>query len=143
MHLNSDTSRKERRQRMDSRNTILPTIDFSSQELKPGTSTWESVKEEVRTALEEFGCFQAHYDKIPNEIREKVFDTLLPELFDLPFEDKARNQGSRISDGYIGSHSGRSSFESFGIEDATLPEKVDSFTDTVWPQGNSNFRYLF
>ncbi|KAK6789486.1 hypothetical protein RDI58_013286 [Solanum bulbocastanum] len=60
----------------------IPTIDFCK-ELKPNTPQWKSTKEQVFEALKEFGCFEAIYDKVPNEIREAMFGTL-NEIFELP-----------------------------------------------------------
>lgn len=121
---------------------MLPVIDFSSEELKRGSSTWESVKAEVRTAVEKYGCFLALYDKIPNEVREQVFDTTA-ELFDLPLQHKTQDIFGRDFIGYIGPNSERPLYESLGIENATSPEKVDLFTSKICTTGNFNFRYIF
>ena len=117
----------------------LPGIDFSSQDLKPGTPVWDSVKVQVRKALEEFGCFEALFDKIPIELRKTLFDALV-ELFDLPLQTKSRNSSKKPFHGYVGQHPSAPLFETMGVEEPTLLEKVESFTDLMWPQGNSNFR---
>ncbi|KAL3529968.1 hypothetical protein ACH5RR_009290 [Cinchona calisaya] len=116
----------------------LPIVDFSQPELKPGTSKWDLVKNQVRLALEEFGCFEAKFDKIPPELRKSIFDTL-EELFDLPLQVKLRNSSKKPYHGYVGQYPMVPLFESMGIDDATIPEKVESFIDLLWPEGNSNF----
>ncbi|PPS12502.1 hypothetical protein GOBAR_AA08136 [Gossypium barbadense] len=68
----------------------LPVIDFSNQNLKPGSLEWNSVKTQVRQALEEYGCFEASYDKASSELRKAVFESL-KELFELPLETKMKN----------------------------------------------------
>ncbi|KAE8678148.1 hypothetical protein F3Y22_tig00111440pilonHSYRG00058 [Hibiscus syriacus] len=42
----------------------LPVIDFSKQELKPGSPEWDLAKLHVREALEEYGGFEALFDKV-------------------------------------------------------------------------------
>ncbi|KAK4716434.1 hypothetical protein R3W88_014772 [Solanum pinnatisectum] len=61
----------------------IPIIDFCNLELKPNTPQWECTKEQIFEALKEFGCFEAIYDKVPNEIREAMFGNL-KEVFELP-----------------------------------------------------------
>ncbi|KAH0729401.1 hypothetical protein KY290_000533 [Solanum tuberosum] len=61
---------------MASTKVKIPTIDFSNLELKPNTPLWESTKVQVFEALKEYGCFEAIYDKIPNEIREGMIPHL-------------------------------------------------------------------
>ncbi|CAI9108626.1 OLC1v1008276C2 [Oldenlandia corymbosa var. corymbosa] len=123
---------------MGSNSIILPKIDFSDSELKPGTEKWASIRSKVLGALEEFGCFEAAFDKIPIETRRSLFDAL-EELFDLPLQIKVRNSSKKPFHGYVGQYPQVPLYESMGIDDANLPEKVQSFTDLLWPEGNSNF----
>ena len=67
----------------------LPVIDFTSPNLKPGTVEWDSVRGDVRRALEEYGCFEALFDKVPVKLRKAVFD-VSEEAFQLPLETKKR-----------------------------------------------------
>lgn len=124
---------------MDSEAIKLPVIDFSCKDLKTGTEIWDSVKAEVRKALEEFGCFEALFDKIPQEICKGLFDSLA-ELFDLPLQTKIRNISKKPFHGYVGQYPVAPLFESMGMEEPTFPENVETFTNILWPQGNSNFR---
>lgn len=117
----------------------LPVIDFRSQELKPGSSKWESTKEEVMRALEEFGCFKAHYDKIPAEIRKAVFESS-EKFFDQPSEVKTKNAKGgfySIDEPYFNS---TPHFSSVGVPKQTVPEMAESLTDLMWPQGDPSFR---
>ncbi|CDP08458.1 unnamed protein product [Coffea canephora] len=123
---------------MGSETTSLPTIDFSNPGLKPGAPEWDLVKDQVRKALEEYGCFEALFDKIPLELQKSLFDAL-EELFDLPLQTKVRNSSKKPFHGYVGQYPMVPLYESMGIDDATISEKVESFTDLLWPEGNSNF----
>lgn len=116
----------------------LPIIDFSGIELKPGTPSWDSVKSKVHQALQEYGCFEASFDKVPSELRKSLFNAL-QELFDLPLQTKLKNSSRIPFHGYIGQHPMVPLYESMGIEDAPSPQKSENFTDHLWPQGNPAF----
>ncbi|CAH8358526.1 unnamed protein product [Eruca vesicaria subsp. sativa] len=110
----------------------LPVIDFSDQTLIPGTSKWDKVKADVRKALEDYGCFEALFDKVSVELDKSVFEAM-EELFDLPVQTKQRHVSSKPFHGYLNYNV----CQSFGISDANLVEKVNEFTQQLWPgQGN-------
>ena len=119
----------------------LPIIDFSNIEKRPGSLEWDSVKGQVREALEEYGCFEATFDKIPLDMRKAIFGAL-EELFDLPLQTKLKNASKKPYHGYVGQYPMVPLYESMGIEDATIDEKVQDFTQILWPQGNPNFWYI-
>lgn len=120
----------------------LPLIDFSIPGgLKPCTPEWDSVRSQVRQALEEFGCFEASFNKVPLDIRKAVFDAL-KQLFDLPLQTKVRNVSNKPFHGYVGQYPQVPLFESMGIDDATDSPKVESFTNIFWHQGNPSFRFV-
>ncbi|XVE52139.1 hypothetical protein DITRI_Ditri02bG0098400 [Diplodiscus trichospermus] len=124
---------------MDSETSFrLPVVDFSKQGLKPGSPEWDSVKTQVRQALEDYGCFEALYDKAPLELRKAVFGGL-EELFDLPLQTKMLNVSDKPSHAYIAPHPNAPLYESIGIEDPNIPENVESLTDSLFPQGNTSF----
>jgi len=59
----------------------IPVINFPpSGVLKSGTPEWESIKFQVMKALEEYGCFEALFDKVSLDLRKSVFSSL-KELF--------------------------------------------------------------
>ncbi|KAL5758098.1 hypothetical protein ACOSP7_020709 [Xanthoceras sorbifolium] len=124
---------------MGSETTVrLPVIDFSKPDLKPGSAEWDSVRANVRQALEEFGCFEAKFDKVPVEIRKGIFSAL-EELFDLPLETKLRNNSKKPFHGYVGQYPQVPLYESMGVDDANIMENVKSLTNSFWPQGNQTF----
>ncbi|KAF6166984.1 hypothetical protein GIB67_030677 [Kingdonia uniflora] len=116
----------------------LPIINFSKEELKPGTLKWNSVRVEVRKALEEYGAFEAVYDRMSPELCNQVFGEL-KDLFNLPVEIKSRNLSEKFSLGYIGPSAMMPIFESIGIQDATELENIESFANLMWPKGNTSF----
>ncbi|KAK1578730.1 hypothetical protein Q3G72_032692 [Acer saccharum] len=116
----------------------LPVIDFSKPDLKPGSPDWDLVRAEVRQALEEFGCFEAKFNKVPVEIRKGIFSAL-EELFNLPLETKLRNRSKKPFHGYVGQYPQVPLYESMGIDDANIIENVNSLTNNLWPQGNQSF----
>lgn len=119
----------------------LPVIDFSKPDLKPGSNEWDLVKGQVQQALQEYGCFEALFDKIPLHLREAIFGSL-QELFDLPLQAKIRNVSNKPYHGYVGQYPQVPLYESMGVDDANITEKVEALTTTLWPQGNSSFRFF-
>ncbi|KAL2516546.1 2-oxoglutarate (2OG) and Fe(II)-dependent oxygenase superfamily protein [Forsythia ovata] len=121
---------------MGSETIKLPTIDLSK--VKQGSHTWDLVKNQVRKALEEYGCFEALYDKIPKPTRKATFD-VLKELFDLPLEIKLKNRSNKPYHGYVGQHALVPLYESLGIDNALALGKIQNFTNLMWPNGNPTF----
>ena len=117
----------------------LPIIDFSKLNLKPGTLEWDLVKAQVRQALEEFGCFEASFNKVSLDLRKAILNSL-HELFELPLQTKMRNLSKKPFHGYVGQYPMVPLYESMGIDDANISEKVESFTKVLWPEGNPGFR---
>nr|VDD01184.1 unnamed protein product [Brassica oleracea] len=116
----------------------LPVIDFTSPNLKPGTVEWDSVRGDVRRALEEYGCFEALYDKVPVQLREAVFN-VSEEAFQLPLETKQRVVSKRKYRGYVCQIPTLPLFEVMGVDFAENEDKVNEFTHKLWPQGNASF----
>ncbi|OMP00181.1 Oxoglutarate/iron-dependent dioxygenase [Corchorus olitorius] len=117
----------------------LPVIDFSQENLKPGTSTWVATCNKVRQALEEHSCFEAKFDKVPLQLHETVFSAV-GELFDLPTEVKLRNKSNKPYFGYFGQFKSLPLYESMAIDNPTALEGAQSFTNLMWPAGNDRFR---
>ncbi|KAL4387605.1 hypothetical protein GQ457_09G012690 [Hibiscus cannabinus] len=114
----------------------LPVIDFSKQELKPGSPEWDSAKHHVREALEEYGCFEASLNRVL-EVRKAVFGAL-EELFDLPLQTKQLYVSDKPSRGYNPAVSGL--HEHMVIDAANIAENIErGLTTTLWPHGNISF----
>ncbi|XP_028075470.1 probable 2-oxoglutarate-dependent dioxygenase AOP1.2 [Camellia sinensis] len=121
----------------------LPIIDFTKENLKPGTSSWDKTSKQVLSALEEYGCFVAVYDhEVSLELRDKVFNKV-EELFELPTATKMQNQASIPLYGYVGQTPSLPLCESMGIDGANTLEGIQKFTNIMWPNGNDDFRLLF
>ncbi|XP_050231462.1 probable 2-oxoglutarate-dependent dioxygenase AOP1.2 [Mercurialis annua] len=116
----------------------LPAIDFSNEELKPGTEVWESVKYQVRKALEDYGCFEAFFNKVPADLRKSILGAI-EEVLELPLETKLRNVSKKPFHGYFGQLLVAPLYESMGIDDANVAEMVETFANVLWPQGNPTF----
>ncbi|XP_017978540.1 PREDICTED: 2-oxoglutarate-dependent dioxygenase AOP3 [Theobroma cacao] len=117
----------------------LPVIDFSEGNLNPGTSTWVSACNDVRQALEEQGCFEARFDKVPLQLHDTVFATAA-ELFDLPTEVKMRNTSNKPYFDYFGQYRSLPLYESLAMDNPTTHSGTQSFTNLMWPAGNDRFR---
>ena len=117
----------------------LPVLDFTEEDLKPGTDSWLSACKSVRQALEECGCFVVVYNKASEGLQNGVFEAL-KELFDLPSEIKMRNkyEGKPLKS-YVGQNSKIPLHESLGIDEGTTREGIQSFAHLMWPNGNDQF----
>jgi len=126
---------------MGSEDTLkLPVIDFTHLKPEVKNSNWETVKSEVHKALVEYGCFEAIFDRVPLDLRKALFGSL-QELFDLPLQTKILNVSKKPYHGYVGQYPMIPLFESMGIDDAIVHEKVESMTNIMWPNGNASFRH--
>ncbi|XP_060183193.1 deoxypodophyllotoxin synthase-like [Lycium barbarum] len=105
----------------------LPPLNLSNEYLKP---------DEVRGALEEYGCFLAVFDSVSPELNNEIFHAL-EELFDLPRETKICNTSEKpfeTQEGGRGLNSGFTS-EDFGNESIFLRIEFDLPRSKV-TQGN-------
>ncbi|KAL4585593.1 hypothetical protein LXL04_010216 [Taraxacum kok-saghyz] len=117
----------------------LPSVDFSNLNTQnPDQCVWDSAKTKALEALQLYGCFEASFDKISPDLQKSVFHEL-GQLFDLPLETKQRNSSDREFHGYIGQIPFMPLYESMGIDAPYVTEKVDSFTNLMWPEGNPKF----
>ncbi|XP_059637356.1 probable 2-oxoglutarate-dependent dioxygenase AOP1 [Cornus florida] len=113
---------------------LLPVIVFSDK-LKSGTLEWESVRARVQQALQEYGSFEACFNKVPFELRKSMFGAI-QEIFELPLQTKSGIPAKTPFGGYIGKSPTAPWREIMAIEDVLIPEKLTSFTNLLWPQGN-------
>lgn len=116
----------------------LPTINLGGENTNPGTSSWTSTCNNIKQALEEYGCFIAVYDKFSLDLHNKAIDVIQP-MFELPTEVKARNCSNLPYHGYYKPGNPMPLLESLGIEDALMRNAVRSFTNLLWPSGNHQF----
>ncbi|MFS7932871.1 putative oxoglutarate/iron-dependent dioxygenase, non-hem dioxygenase domain-containing protein [Helianthus anomalus] len=114
----------------------IPVINMV--DMKQNTGFLASARDEVRHALEEYGCFLVVCDGITEEVNKEIFDSL-KNLFDLPTETKVKNTSDKAYHGYVGQIPFLPLLESLGIENATSVHGVNSFTNIMWPSGNDSF----
>lgn len=120
----------------------LPVLDFSKEDLKPGTNCWLKACNDVRQALEEYGCFIIECNNLlSSEFRNEIFGAL-KELFDLPTETKMKNRYEKPLNGYVGQIPKLPLHESMGIDNATSLQATQNFAKLMWPKGNDSFWYM-
>ncbi|CAN8269295.1 unnamed protein product [Cochlearia groenlandica] len=123
---------------ISSKTKSLPVIDFSVPNLEPETLEWDMVRNLVRKALEEYGCFEALFDGVSKDLRKTIFEAS-KEVFDLPIETKLSAKLEKRNSGYTCHVSDMPLFEGMGFDGVDNPNVVDDLTLKVWPQGNINF----
>ena len=116
----------------------IPVIDFTKKNLKPGTNEWFLACKEVRHAFEEYGCFEAVYDKIPIELHNSVF-AQAEDLFNLLLETKMQKTSEKPYHSYYGQLSVVPLYESLGIDQPNTLEGSQKFSKLMWPGGNDTF----
>nr|XP_004287966.2 PREDICTED: probable inactive 2-oxoglutarate-dependent dioxygenase AOP2 [Fragaria vesca subsp. vesca] len=116
----------------------LPTINFSLQDLKPGSSSWTSTCKQVRNALEEYGCFVALYPQVSQELMDNIFGQSR-DLFEVPLENKVKNTSEEPYRGYIGPNPLLPLYEGIAIDNVTSPQETQKFRDLMWPNGKTQF----
>lgn len=119
----------------------LPTLDLTGKNLNPDSSTWIATCDDVRNALEEYGCFVAMYDQISSELSNTMV-TCLEDLFSLPTETKVQNLSNNKYFGHVAPNTLFPLYESIGIIGVNTPEGTQTFTDLMWPSGNDIFWYV-
>ncbi|KAJ0007115.1 hypothetical protein Pint_29976 [Pistacia integerrima] len=108
----------------------LPVLDFSRKDLEPGTTTWFKTCNDVRQALEDYGCFIMEYNKLPPKLCGEVFGCL-KDLFDLPTETKMKNRYEKPLNGYVGQILKLPLHESMGIDNATSLQATQNFSNII------------
>ncbi|KAK4481903.1 hypothetical protein RD792_012815 [Penstemon davidsonii] len=116
----------------------LAVIDFTDENMKPGSEFWLSACKEMRQAFENHGCFVALYDKISPQLHKSIFQAA-DDLFDLPTEIKVQNINEKPYHGYVGQIPIVPLHEGLGIDYATTLEGAQTFTNLMWPNGNDSF----
>lgn len=116
--------------------TNIPVVNFSDENLKPGTTSWLKVRNDVCLALEEYGCFVAELgNKFPLELHEAIFGAA-KEMFDFPIETKEKVKSEKLFHGYVASPLR----ERMMIDNATSHEVTRKLTNIFWPNGNDHVR---
>ncbi|XP_060670855.1 deoxypodophyllotoxin synthase-like [Ziziphus jujuba] len=126
---------------MDSQTQIpqIPVIDFSSENFKNGSSSWLSMCNQIRYALEDYGCFVAKYDRLSPQLSAKL-SSQAKHMFDLPTETKKKNTSDEPFRGYYTrKHEMPPLREGMGIDNARFVEQTQKFTNLMWPHGNDQF----
>ncbi|KAL2486252.1 2-oxoglutarate (2OG) and Fe(II)-dependent oxygenase superfamily protein [Abeliophyllum distichum] len=116
----------------------LIVVDFTKEDMMPGSNSWSYACKDIRKALENHGCFIALYDKISPKLEKAIFHAA-DELFDLPTEVKIQNINEKPYHGYVGQMPIVPLHEGLGIDYATTLEGAQSFTKLMWPNGNDSF----
>ncbi|KAJ1404161.1 Oxoglutarate/iron-dependent dioxygenase [Sesbania bispinosa] len=116
----------------------LPVIDFTDENLKPGSDTWFWTCQVVRSAFEDHGGFLALYDKVDPVLYDSVFSAM-KQLFDLPLEAKMQQTTDKPIYSYAGQRPDIPLYESLAIDNPVSAENCQKYTKIMWPQGNEHF----
>ncbi|WCJ40683.1 2-oxoglutarate (2OG) and Fe(II)-dependent oxygenase superfamily protein [Euphorbia peplus] len=107
----------------------IPVVELFGENLKAGSDSWNSACQEVRKALEKYGCFELVYNKYSIEFRNSILEAM-EEFFNLPDEIKTKNTHQDFGHAYA--YNGKSSnlpiSKTARIENATNKQVWQNFT---------------
>ncbi|WCJ40699.1 2-oxoglutarate (2OG) and Fe(II)-dependent oxygenase superfamily protein [Euphorbia peplus] len=115
----------------------IPVVELSGERLKVGSDSWNSGREEVRKALEEYGCFELIYNKHTIE-NHNTFLQVAEELFNVR-EGIKTSQSQKYSRSHVYNKHSSPISESAKIVDSTNKQECQNFTHLLWPHGNQHF----
>ncbi|WMV08039.1 hypothetical protein MTR67_001424 [Solanum verrucosum] len=109
----------------------LPTLDFYNTDLlKQGSNEWNSLRDEVFKAFQEYGCFEVMFDKVkPRDLLEEI-----KEIFNFPLEFKMSKSSTMF--GYLGQNPTLPLYERLTIQDVLSHGVAKQFAHLFWPDGN-------
>ncbi|KAK4339095.1 hypothetical protein RND71_040557 [Anisodus tanguticus] len=111
----------------------LPTLDFCDAKLKPGTLEWDSLRDKVFKALQEYGCFEVLFNKVqPRALHEEM-----KEIFNFPLEFKMSKSSTMF--GYLCQNPALPLYERLTIKDVLSPGVAEKFAKLFWPDGKPTF----
>ncbi|WCJ40732.1 2-oxoglutarate (2OG) and Fe(II)-dependent oxygenase superfamily protein [Euphorbia peplus] len=117
----------------------IPVVELSGEKLKAGSDSWNSAREEVRKALENYGCFELIYNK-DSIMKHDTFFEAAEELFQIPEEIKLEHVGkSYASHGFTVKTPSFPIMEYVKIIDSTNKQECQNFTGLMFPNGNQHF----
>ncbi|WCJ40856.1 2-oxoglutarate (2OG) and Fe(II)-dependent oxygenase superfamily protein [Euphorbia peplus] len=121
----------------------IPVVELSSEKLKTISSSWNSACQEVREALEKYGCFELIYNKYSIANQNAILEAN-EQFFKVSDAIKTKYTHPHFGHGYYG---GKSSLfpiaESAKIVNATDKQECRNFTDLMWPHRNQHFYETF
>ncbi|KAK4364572.1 hypothetical protein RND71_015930 [Anisodus tanguticus] len=115
--------------------TKIPIIDFGKLEMKPGSEEWNSLRDEVYQALEEYGCFEAILDGTLTP-KESLY-VKIKQVFNFRLKTKFGNS-EKSADGYSWNPM-MPLYERLSIHHVLNPGVIENFSKILWPDGQPEF----
>lgn len=120
-------------------NLELPQVELSgldSEQLDAGA--WSTARAKVGWALENYGGFEAVYDRVGPRLRDELFRQAIPQFFAAPDVGKLYNPSKIPYHGFLFQKEG---FPFLGIQ-LSEPNSLAAIQDhanVIWPEGNNFF----
>ncbi|KAK4364574.1 hypothetical protein RND71_015932 [Anisodus tanguticus] len=115
--------------------TKIPIIDFGKLEMKPGSQEWNSLRDEVYQALEEYGCFEAILDGTSTP-KESLY-VKIKQVFNFCLKTKFGNS-EKSAYGYSWNPM-MPLYERLSIHHVLNPGVIENFSKILWPDGQPEF----
>ncbi|KAK8950201.1 Gibberellin 20 oxidase 1-D [Platanthera guangdongensis] len=117
----------------------LPQVEFSGLDsTRHDEKAWAKARAKVARALENYGGFEAVYDRVGTPLRDDLLGRAIPELFSVP-ELATSHDSTKIP--YHGAWFQKKGypFLSLQLTDPNSLAAIRDYSDAIWPDGNGFF----
>ncbi|KAK8926426.1 hypothetical protein KSP39_PZI018284 [Platanthera zijinensis] len=122
-------------------NYELPQVEFSefgSDQLGVVDEAWTIARAKVAWALENYGGFEAVYDRVAPRLRDELFQQAMPQFFAAPEVGKLYNPSKIPYHGFMFQKEGFP-FLSLQLSEPNSLAAIQDYAKVIWPEGNNFF----
>ncbi|KAK8925763.1 Gibberellin 20 oxidase 1-B [Platanthera zijinensis] len=117
----------------------LPQVELSGlNSAQPDDKAWAMAQAKVVWALENYGGFEAIYDKVGARLRDELLGQAVPEFFNVPELEKLHDPTKVPYHGVYFQKKGFP-FLSHQLSDPNSLAAIQDYSGIIWPKGNNFF----
>ncbi|KAK8926425.1 Gibberellin 20 oxidase 1-B [Platanthera zijinensis] len=117
----------------------LPQVELSGLDsARRDEKAWAMARGKMAWALENYGGFEAVYDRVGTQLRDDLLGRAVPELFSVPELGTLHNATKVPYHGVWFQKKGYP-FLSLQLTDPNSLSAIQEYSDAIWPEGNSFF----
>ncbi|KAK8926435.1 hypothetical protein KSP39_PZI018306 [Platanthera zijinensis] len=117
----------------------LPQVELSGlNPSQPDDKAWAMTRAKVAWALENYGGFEAIYDRVGALLRDELLGQAVPEFFDVPELEKLHDPTKVPYHGIFFQKKGFP-FSSHQLSDPNSMAAIQDYSGVIWPEGNNFF----
>ncbi|KAK8925760.1 Gibberellin 20 oxidase 1-B [Platanthera zijinensis] len=117
----------------------LPQVEFSGLDLaQHDEKAWSTARAKMVRALENYGGFEAVYNRVGTQLRDDLLGRAVPEFFVVPELEKLHNPTEVPYHGFWFQKKGFP-FLSYQLSDPNSLAAIQDYSGVIWPEGNTFF----